>query len=77
MTEVHPLLVEKAEKLAAVPFTATDSLGRPWACERCPDCDGAIIPPGTDGRLAHLMREHGWRMDGRRFDNRNQLLEAL
>lgn len=77
MTEIHPGLVELAEAMEATPFTATDSLGRPWACEKCPDCGGAIIPPGTDGRIGHLTLEHGWRLDGRRFDNANRLQEAL
>jgi hypothetical protein len=68
-----------AQQMKATPDVATDSERRPWVCERCPDpeCGGAIIPAGTDGRLAHLMTCHGWRMDGRRYDNQNVLLEVL
>jgi hypothetical protein len=79
MTDVHPGLVRLAEEMAATPDVALDSLGRPWVCERCPDpeCAGAIIPAGTQGRLGHLMAEHGWRMDGRRWSNRNELVEVL
>lgn len=79
MTDVHPRLVQLAEEMAATPDTATDSLGRTWACERCPDpeCGGAIVPAGVQGRLAHLMAEHGWRMDGRRWSNCNELVEVL
>lgn len=77
-TDIHPGLVRLAEELQAVPDVATDSLGRPWACERCPEpCGGAIIPAGVDGRLHHLVLEHGWRMDGKRYDNQNVLQEVL
>lgn len=79
MTDIHPGLVALAEAMDAVPDVATDSLGRPWACERCPreKCGAAIIPPGTEGRLAHLMSSHGWRMNGTRYDNQNTVLEVL
>lgn len=68
-----------AEQLPATPLCAKDSLGRVWACEQCPDpeCGGAIIPAGVEGRLSHLMSHHGWRMNGRRYDNQNVLLEVL
>jgi hypothetical protein len=77
MSGIHPGLVQKAITMEATADTATDSLGRQWPCERCPDCDGVIVPVGVEGRLHHLMLEHGWRMDGRRFSNRNELLEVM
>jgi hypothetical protein len=77
-SDFHPDLVRLAEELPAVPDVATDSQGREWACERCPEpCGGVIVPAGVDGRLHHLVLEHGWRMDGRRYDNQNRLLEVL
>lgn len=72
-------LIELAATLEATPGTAIDSHGRSWEIERCPleDCGGAIAPPDLDGRLAHLLTCHGWRADGRQYDNRNNLLREL
>jgi hypothetical protein len=41
-------------------------------CQRCLDCDCVIIPDDLAGRLAHLTVMHGYRMNGRRYDNQNQ-----
>jgi hypothetical protein len=38
--------------------------------DRCRECGEAVIPDAA-GRLAHLLTSHGYRMDGRRFDNHN------
>jgi hypothetical protein len=77
MTAVHPALVALADAMDAPEDIAVDAHGHPWPCERCPDCGGAMVPPGLAGRLAHLMTEHGWRMDGRQYGNRNELLNDL
>lgn len=74
--EFHPGLVQLAEQLATTPDVATDRHGRSYTIERCPECSGAIIPPDVPGRLGHLLLEHGWRMDGKRY-NRNELVEVL
>jgi hypothetical protein len=42
---------------------------------RCadPDCGQAIFQgEHATARLAHLLRAHGYRMDGRRFDDQNR-----
>lgn len=41
---------------------------------RCGDelCSGLIWPADLQGRISHLMQAHGFRMDGRCFDNHNR-----
>lgn len=39
---------------------------------RCGQCDGRIHPDDLAARVGHLTGSHGYRMDGRRFDNANQ-----
>jgi hypothetical protein len=73
---IHPGLIDKARRMECAAVPVTDRFGLQRPAEQCPDCEGTFLP-GLDGRLSHLMTEHGWRMDGRRFDNRNQLLEEL
>lgn len=77
MKEISAGLVQLAEDMDPVAYTATDNRGNSWACERCPQCHGAMVPPGVDGRLAHLVTAHGWRMDGRQYDNCNQLIAEV
>lgn len=36
------------------------------------DCAQRIVPFTTESVVAHLMRSHGFRMDGRAFDNDNR-----
>ena len=44
-------------------------------CERCKACDVALVPPADPQRvLRHLLAFHGYRMDGRQFDNANNLI---
>lgn len=76
MTGVHPALLALADAMDAWPDVAVDSHDRRWPCERCPDCGGAMVPRGQTGRLVHLMGDHGWRMDGRRYVG-NQVVEDL
>jgi hypothetical protein len=39
---------------------------------RCRECDGMVFPEDFSGRLGHLLLEHGYRMNGHRYDNRNR-----
>jgi hypothetical protein len=42
-------------------------------CLRCSDCHEEVLTiPGA--RLHHLLLSHGYRRDGRRFDNHNNYL---
>ena len=50
--------------------------GGQMRAKRCSDCREVIYPPSTAGRLGHLMRSHGFRMDGRQFNGRNELIGA-
>lgn len=56
--------------------TDPEDLGEPVVltdqpCLRCTACDEEIYPT-VEGRLAHVMTSHGYRMDGRQFDNQNR-----
>lgn len=47
---------------------------RTTECVRC-GADGVIIWPDTlDQRIGHLTRDHGYRMDGHRYDNENAMV---
>ena len=47
---------------------------RTTECVRC-GADGMIIWPDTlDQRIGHLTRDHGYRMDGHRYDNENAMV---
>lgn len=50
--------------------------GGPMWVKRCAACGDMIFPPSSAGRLSHLMGAHGFRMDGRQFDARNELIGA-
>lgn len=41
-------------------------------CQRCVSCEGVILPDDLAGRVAHLTLMHGYRMNGKRYDNQNQ-----
>lgn len=41
---------------------------------RCSSCHEEIYPPDQTGRVGHLLRSHGYRMDGRQFDDQNRLI---
>lgn len=46
---------------------------RQMACERCSLCHSVMVPPTDPQRvLRHLLAFHGYRMDGRQFDNANK-----
>lgn len=41
--------------------------------QRCTDCRQLVWEgQSTGGRVAHLVHAHGYRMDGRRFNDKNQ-----
>lgn len=42
-------------------------------CMRCAECDEEVLD-FSDAKLHHLLLSHGYRRDGRRFDNRNNYL---
>lgn len=47
----------------------------PIAVRRCCACHEEIYWAGPGlGIVAHLLLSHGYRMDGRQFDNRNELI---
>ena len=53
----------------------TDPYAHIWPqVTRCADvtCGQRIVPPDTQGTLVHLMRAHGFRMDGIAYDNSNR-----
>jgi hypothetical protein len=75
--DVHPGLIQLASEWGVFSSTRVDRMGIRWSCLRCKKCHDVIMPEDQDGILGHLMMHHGWRMDGRRFDNRNVLLETL
>lgn len=37
------------------------------------DCGQMICPPDAQGTVYHLLNAHGFRMDGRAFDNHNRV----
>lgn len=39
---------------------------------RCRQCRAMVFPEDFAGRLGHLLLEHGYRMNGRRYDGQNQ-----
>lgn len=47
---------------------------RETPCVRCVDDDVVIWPDNVVERIGHLTREHGYRMDGHRYDNANQVM---
>jgi hypothetical protein len=41
-------------------------------CHRCRHCEEEIYPYSETGIFRHMFTSHGYRMDGRRFDNQNR-----
>lgn len=57
--------------------TVTDpDAPHPVYAMRCgdPACGQLICPPDHQGRLYHLLSSHGYRMDGRSYDNHNRVI---
>lgn len=73
MNEISEDLISKASTLP----TYEDPEPPHWT--RCKECHEQIyntpitdITPTYEPALAHLLRNHGYRMNGRRYDNQNQ-----
>jgi hypothetical protein len=47
---------------------------RTTPCHRHLGCDMVIWPDNLHGAVAHLTRDHGYRMDGHQYDNENQVI---
>lgn len=81
-TDIHPGLVARAAAWHCYPSTARSWVGTDREtrrqvdlyCVRCSQCDGQILPADLAGRIAHLTLEHGYRMDGLRYDNHNEVI---
>lgn len=54
----------------------TDPDELPALQTRCGDesCSQQIFPANLQGRLTHLMKSHGYRMDGTAYDNDNRVV---
>ena len=75
--DIHPALVKIAGQMETYADTARTKSGTVYQVHRCKECTGVVVPADLEGRLAHLMLEHGWRMNGKRYDNHNVLQEEL
>jgi hypothetical protein len=88
--KVHPGLVDLARTWPTYRDATTrqymkqDDFGQSvWVtevdvpCVRCTDCDDEILVNDPTGRLGHLAQFHGWRMNGKRYDGQNNVLEEL
>lgn len=66
---------ERSGKTAASDGSLTDFGPVEVAVLRCQKCHDEIYPAeGLMGRLGHLVSSHGYRSDGRQFDDRNNLI---
>lgn len=43
-------------------------------CTRCTACDDEILPDDLPARLGHLFSNHGWRMNGKQYDGKNNVI---
>jgi hypothetical protein len=61
-------------RLAEIWPVSTDPGAHPGEQLRCGDetCMQAIWPDTVQGRLTHLLQSHGYRMDGKSYDNNNR-----
>jgi len=88
--KVHPGLIALARTWPTYRDTTTRQYvkqdpdgGTVWVtetdvpCVRCRECDDEILVNDATGRLGHLTQNHGWRMNGCRYDGRNNLIEEL
>jgi hypothetical protein len=67
----RPVKVDEEDKEGDMPFRIVH---RSTACTRCAEDNVVIWPDTLDQRVGHLTREHGYRMDGHRYDNANALV---
>jgi hypothetical protein len=77
--DVAPTLIELARNLPTYESTFMAKQGIPpdrvdveVPCERCDLDDCVIWPDSLVGRVAHLTVMHGYRMNGKQYDNQNQ-----
>lgn len=81
--DISPKLKELARELPTYPSTVVsrsfdvnaedpEVVTVSVPCLRCVECDGMVFPENLSGRLAHLTLLHGYRMNGRRYDNENR-----
>lgn len=88
--KVHPQLIAKAKAWPVYRSTTTRQYVRQdvdgftaWVtetdvpCIRCRECDDEILVNDPTGRLGHLAQHHGWRMNGKRYDGQNNVVEEL
>ena len=73
-TDLAPSLVARARTWATYRGTLADGrLFDQWGpVVRCRACDARILPHDLAGRVGHLTGSHGYRMDGRRFNDKNE-----
>ena len=75
-------LLELADRWPFYPSIATSrdsdrEQAQERTCTRCAECGGEITPPATREDVAgHLMLHHGYRANGVRYDNRNNVIGA-
>lgn len=72
--EISPDLYDLARRWPTYWSTFADAVGTNRRCARCKNCH-ELIPetkPAVQGIVMHVMRSHGYRMDGRQFNNRNE-----
>jgi hypothetical protein len=72
--EINPDLPRLARRWPTYWSNYTDRNGTTRKGMRCKNCHELIreTKPAVQGIVQHLMRSHGYRMDGRQFDNKNQ-----
>lgn len=86
--DIAPALLERARALPVEPGTTdrrypvVDEQGayeiveeKDAPCIRCKECGDMIFPDDFQARLGHLFTHHGWRMNGKRYDNHNNVIE--
>jgi hypothetical protein len=75
LPEYGPELVARAETWRTFLSVRRQDYGDPGesgpfvACVRCGACDGVIYD--SQGVIGHMVQDHGFRMDGRQWDNSN------
>jgi hypothetical protein len=86
--DLHPDLVAAARMLLCYESTRIAVTGQypdqtrvPVPALRCYECDGVLISPllypqmDMATKVGHLTLCHGYRMDGKRYDNQNNMIE--
>jgi hypothetical protein len=74
-TELSAELLRRAETWPTYPSTRRQrypghQVGPRVACRRCTECRGVIYD--TQDVAGHLLQMHGFRMDGRQWDDSNK-----